>query len=233
MTGEVKVATITLTFNMQVFLTNLVVAGGRKPKKKFLTAIAPEKKIFCADQGVDVCWQTKLKPALVVGDLDSAEPKAIRWAETHGACIEKLNPVKDDTDFKVLLDKVMLDNPNDILCTGVFAGRFDHLWSLVNYAWAYQIKHKRRIILADHKEIVFFLDKNDEQVIIEYNSQIKNISILPLALTSCISIKGVKWPLSEKKLEQTQPFSISNQFEAGKDAHLCLHSGCVAIYIQC
>ena len=56
--------------------------------------------------------------------------------------------------------------------------------------------------------------------------------LLPLAKTSYVSITGVKWPLHEKKLEKQQPFSISNEFELNKDAHICLQSGCVAVYIQ-
>ena len=51
MTGKVRLVDVTLTFNTQVFFTNLLVAGGRKPKKKFLRALATEKRIFCADRG--------------------------------------------------------------------------------------------------------------------------------------------------------------------------------------
>ncbi len=232
MTGKVRLVDVTLTFNTQVFFTNLLVAGGRKPKKKFLRALATEKRIFCADRGLNICYKAQLKPQMVLGDLDSVSTTAIAWAEKNKVLVEKLNPNKDDTDFKILLDRIVKDNPNDLLCTGVFAGRFDHLWSLFNYVVAYQNKYKRRIILVDQKEIIFFLDKMDEQVIIEYQAKVKNISLLPLAKTSYVSITGVKWPLHEKKLEKQQPFSISNEFELNKDAHICLQSGCVAVYIQ-
>ena len=232
MTGEVKIDEVTLIFDTKVFFTNILIAGGRRPKKKFLQVLSQGRTIFCADSGVNSCYKARLKPKLVVGDLDSAKPKAVIWAKNQGATLEKLNPIKDDTDFKVLLDRIISDNSNDLICTGVFAGRFDHFWSLFNYVYAYQKKYKRRIILADQQELIFFLDKNGAQVIIEYHEDIKNISLLPLANTSFVSISGVKWPLQEKKLEKEQPFSISNQLELGKDAHLCLHSGCVAVYIQ-
>ena len=72
----------------------------------------------------------------------------------------------------------------------------------------------------------------EDEVIFYFFFNIINISLLPLAKTSYLSITGVKWPLHEKKLEKQQPFSISNEFELNKDAHICLQSGCVAVYIQ-
>ena len=102
MTGKVRLVDVTLTFNTQVFFTNLLVAGGRKPKKKFLRALATEKRIFCADRGLNICYKAQLKPQMVLGDLDSVSTPAITWAEKNKVLVEKLNPNKDDTDFKIL-----------------------------------------------------------------------------------------------------------------------------------
>ena len=95
------------------------------------------------------------------------------------------------------------------------------------------IEQAKAILKENNQDkLLNMIDKIDEQVIIEYQAKVKNISLLPLAKTSYVSITGVKWPLHEKKLEKQQPFSISNEFELNKDAHICLQSGCVAVYIQ-
>ena len=56
--------------------TNVVVAGGRAPKASWLQKVAHNKKVYCADKGIEICLEAGVIPLELYGDGDSA-PKEL------------------------------------------------------------------------------------------------------------------------------------------------------------
>lgn len=108
--------------------TLLVVAGGRRPKTEWLHSISSGKKIYCADRGAEYCLAAGCVPAELFGDCDSSSQAVYRQARAAGTEVHSFNPAKDDTDLQLLLYNLP---EGDILASGIWGGRFDHLYSNV------------------------------------------------------------------------------------------------------
>ena len=106
--------------------TMLIVSGGRAPSLKWLKAIAPDKKICCVDHGIDACKAADILPDFLFGDNDSASSESWDWAETHNVTINKYPREKDLTDTQLAL---LQTAGNNVILTGAFGGRLDHLFS--------------------------------------------------------------------------------------------------------
>lgn len=108
--------------------TLLVVAGGRGPKTEWLHSVSSDKKIYCADRGAEYCLAAGCVPAELFGDCDSSSQAVYRQARAAGTAVHSFNPAKDDTDLQLLLHNLP---EGDILASGIWGGRFDHLYSNV------------------------------------------------------------------------------------------------------
>ncbi len=105
---------------------NLLIAGGRAPQKNWLREAAADKKIYCADRGAVCVLSAGLKPAYLLGDCDSAAAEIYELARAAGAQIKIFPSAKDDTDLQLLLQRLPQGN---LLASGIWGGRFDHLYS--------------------------------------------------------------------------------------------------------
>lgn len=222
-----------LNFNKKHFVyENILVAGGRIPHKKWFRTIAQSKDVYCADKGIDICFRTGIIPKMLIGDMDSCDQTALQWAEKNHVKIKKLAREKDDTDFKLMLIEMLMQTSGNIVCTGVWGGRFDHLYSIIRYIFTAQINIERTLIMADQDEIIFFLHPALSQVIIRYSPLIKNISILPMDNEPIVDIIGAKWSLNHKKLSNEDVYSISNEPLVGQDIKINIAQGCVGVYLN-
>ena len=141
----------------------LLVAGGRQPQNEWLRYAAKDKAVYCADLGAAYCLEAELVPAAVYGDGDSADSMVYEWAEKAGAALRKYPPAKDDTDLQLLLAALP---EGDLLATGIWGGRFDHLYSNVFSLLAFKEQRKCQVLLADDKEIMLLLSR-DEQALVK------------------------------------------------------------------
>ena len=211
--------------------TNLLLAGGRVPEVKWLQSLASEDKmsVYCADKGVDYALAAGLSPSLVVGDCDSSSPAFYEQAQALGAKLELHLPAKDDTDLQLLLAKLPAGN---LVATGIWGGRFDHLFSNVYSLLSFKEQHHCQVILADEQELMLLLTSEDVvEVELKHLEQVHALSLLPLGENSCVSLKGVRWPLEQAFLSQQRPYSISNEAKEKKISCSC-HSGKVGLYIH-
>jgi thiamine pyrophosphokinase len=105
----------------------VVVGGGPAPVRESPTAVPPGAFVIAADRGVEHALTLGLEVSLVVGDLDSADPDAVRNAERAGARIERHPVAKDATDLELALDAALRPSPARILVLAGDGGRLDHL----------------------------------------------------------------------------------------------------------
>ncbi len=202
-------------------------AGGRKPEINWFKTAAEGKKIYCADKGVEICIDADLLPELLCGDADSAEKVYLQQAHNKNIKTVLFNPEKDDTDLQLLL--TMLPPKSPLLATGIWGGRFDHLYSNVFSLLAYKIKNNVTVIMADESEIMVLLTEGESMEFVP-QQDFAALSLLPLQ-NSNVSIKGVKWPLDKAELLTANPYAVSNEITE-KTVKVKCHKGCTGFYLK-
>lgn len=211
----------------------LAVAGGREPAGEWLQELRadyPQAEIYCADKGLAYCLKQNILPDYVYGDADSAGKTLFNQAEALGVKVNVYPELKDDTDLQLLLSCL----PEcDLLISGVFGGRLDHLYSNIFSLRAHMQRKHKHIIMADHKEALLLLEAGD---ILELEftekakAKLEAISLLPLTESSEVTLKGVYWPLEKAELELMRPYAISNVLHKGQKLACTCHRGKIGLY---
>ena len=210
---------------------SLLIAGGREPASEWLkkTAQANVSAVYCADKGVKCALEAQLVPKLVVGDCDSSSPALYKRAEELGAKLEIHPPAKDDTDLQLLLQGL---SPTPLLVSGIWGGRFDHLFSNVYSLLHFKKQHNTQVIMADEHELMVLLQGEESVTLkLEHPEQAQALSLLPLSASVLVSLWGVRWPLSKAELTQDRPYAISNEVSDNTIKCTC-HAGYLGLYIH-
>lgn len=93
----------------------------------------PEAKIIAADRGIEATERLHIKPDFIIGDFDSASEAAYQTAaelaSKYGIEIERLNPMKNDTDTEAAVKAAMQRFPGEgsIYILGGTGTRLDHV----------------------------------------------------------------------------------------------------------
>ena len=186
----------------------LAVAGGRNPDSGWLQQVAAGKKVYCADAGGAYCLQAGIVPDSLFGDGDSAGKEIYLRLLAAGTRIFQYPPEKDDTDLQLLLSQL---NGNDLVASGVWGGRFDHLYSNIFSLLGFKKQHNCQVLLADEKEVMLLMSAAENaEIQIPDLQRVKAVSLLPLSAQARVSISGVYWPLRDACLQLLHPYAISN-----------------------
>ncbi|HIU64980.1 MAG TPA: thiamine diphosphokinase [Candidatus Avacidaminococcus intestinavium] len=224
----VQFSQMSLLINSTKVKKFFVIAGGRKPDAKWLKQATNYEEIWCADAGLDYCLDLKKKPKRVYGDFDSCSSSLQELLQEGTIAVHAFARKKDNTDLQLLLNDI--PHNSQVIITGVWGGRFDHLYANI-YSLAASKKEKNlNVILADHKEIMTMLLPGEE-IACDFKQQPVAISLLPLAETNNVSISGVKWPLENKILLQDNPYAISNEMDSSK-VNISVHTGLIGCYFN-
>lgn len=82
--------------------------------------------VIAADSGLELALTGAWAADLVVGDLDSADPRLLDAAEAAGARIERHPAAKDATDLELALDAALDAGVTRVVVVGGHGGRLDH-----------------------------------------------------------------------------------------------------------
>jgi thiamine pyrophosphokinase len=120
--------------------TVFVFAAGDPVPPDGLDGLPAPDRVVAADGGLVEAQRFGLRVDVVVGDLDSAPPDAVRRAERDGAEVRPYPTEKDATDLELALATAAEDRPARIVVLGGHGGRLDHLLGnalvLAAPAWA-------------------------------------------------------------------------------------------------
>ena len=206
----------------------LAIAGGRVPSVSLVKKLAVEKHVFCADKGIDIALKAGVLTKLLLGDGDSAVAEEYQKAMEQGTKVIRYPREKDATDLQLLLENL----ENKHLCiTGVWGGRFDHLYSNCYSLLKWSRETGKKIVMVDDKEIMVFL-KSEDDVAIRLVDDIrpKAISLLNFSNDAVVDLQGVYWSLDKAHLNYLQPYAISNEAVENKLFCHC-YSGEIGLYI--
>lgn len=107
--------------------TAVVVAGG-DPVPAHVAADLPEHaRVIAADSGLHAALALGLAVDLVVGDLDSVDPRALALAREAGAEVRQHPAAKDQTDLALALEAAVDAGATRVVVVGGHGGRLDHL----------------------------------------------------------------------------------------------------------
>jgi len=101
-------------------------ANGDLPLPKHLRAQLNNNDFFIAvDGGLSYITAMKLKPNLIIGDLDSADPELVDRFKAQGVEVRKYPPEKNETDLELALDAALEMKPDIIWIAGALGNRLD------------------------------------------------------------------------------------------------------------
>ena len=207
----------------------LVLAGGRKPAVNWLTQVGTScKEVFVADKGLNYAAAAQLQPLLVVGDGDSADEEL--WRKAKSETLVKEFPVaKDHTDLQLLLQELPPDRL--YLCSGVWGGRFDHLYSAIHSLAALVQQRQLPLLVADERELMVLLPAGKKCVFTPPpEERPQAVSVLPLCGKVSCSLDGVRWPLEHAVLTAADPYAVSNEL-VKESLEFTSEDGIAALYI--
>ena len=170
--------------------------------------------IICADGGYRHCKNLGIKPAVLIGDMDS-----IGDNEYDGVVIY-LPIRKDFTDSEVCIKYILLKDFDEILLLGFIGSRQDH--TITNIMLLKQIADagKKAYILDEHNEIHYIL--KDCTV---YGKKGDVVSIIPFGGDLCgVTTQGLDYPLENEDLIFGQSRGVSNIMTSNK-ATVTVESG--------
>jgi len=179
--------------------------------------------VLCADGGYAHAKAAGIRPALVIGDLDSAKGTAIPPDLLLRVPVEK-----DDTDTMLCVKKAIECGCTECLILGGIGGRLDHtLANIQTLGFAEENglpcelrgAHDRAFLLTDDE---ISLPRED------------CVSLSLLSFTEqCVGVttSGVKYPLTGAVITETLPMAVSNSF-TGPEAHIAVKRGTLLIVLS-
>jgi thiamine pyrophosphokinase len=176
--------------------------GGAKIGNIQLSADFPNVVSFVAvDSGADHLLAAGLKPAAVIGDLDSISDLA---RDTFADVLCHISE-QDTTDFEKALIRV---NAPAILALGFTGGRLDHVLAVLNVMARYPDK---AVVLADVDDVSFLAKPNGTELMLPVGCR---VSLMPLDNVK-VTTTGLRWPLCDRAMHPAGQVSPSNEAIGG------------------
>ncbi|MBI2251345.1 MAG: thiamine diphosphokinase [Armatimonadetes bacterium] len=179
----------------------IIIAGGLQEKKFFQSFIKKNDLLICADGGWNLAKVLKIKPYLIIGDLDS-----IKKAIPKDIIVKKYSPYKDKSDLELAIDEAFKMTPKEIIILGALGKRLDHLLGNIFLLIKAEKKGFKAKILSKSCEI--FLVKNKEVIKGKKDEIISLFSLAPK--TKDIFLEGFKYPFKGENLSLGSSRGLSN-----------------------
>ncbi len=198
--------------------TVVILANGLFPTHEIpLNILQSADDIICCDGAVDsLLKNTKLLPALIIGDLDSIS------AESKIKFSDKIMQITDQNsnDLSKAFKYVNEKKYEKIIFMGTSGGREDHqisnFYLFFNFA-----KHADVEVYTDHGK---FTSAQDSKIIKSFCGQ--QISFFTENSNVILNCEKLKWPLLNKKIEQSWQGSLneslSDELEVKVTNGVCL-----------
>jgi thiamine pyrophosphokinase len=201
-----------------------VFAGGDPPPRHTLEQLAGEPAdpafVVAADSGVEHALAAGVHVDLLIGDLDSAAPRAVRDALAAGTEVVRYPADKDATDLELALDAVADRGYDSVFVVGIHGGRADHL--LANALLLASPRYaalRVRAHLGDADVIVV----RDETVLPGGAGRL--CSLLPLGGDAeGVTTTGLRFPLRDETLTPGSTRGVSNIVDVAP-ARVALRAG--------
>lgn len=188
--------------------------------------------IICADGGYAHARAESIVPDVVIGDFDSIDFEFVKsnlhQTGSAGSQIIRVAAEKDDTDTLICLKHGIDLGYEEFIILGGLGGRMDHTMANLQ-TMAYAVDHQKTIWIHDGKNHATLRNPGSINV-----QKIDSSKISLFAFESCcegVSIRNVKYPLSDHLLKNNFPLGISNEF-LGNESEISHKSGKLLIILS-
>ena len=180
--------------------------------------------VVAADGGANHLARIGVKPAAVVGDLDSIRPEVRAWLG-EGCLV--LRPDQDHTDLHKTLAYVIDERKaQSVTVLGATGGRLDH--ALENLAllarWAgraeIELRDESTRIVAVFSEATFAVRPGS------------TVSLLPVGQCERVWAEGLRWPLAGAPLDLLTRTGVCNQATADR-VDIRVEGGTLLVFLAC
>lgn len=179
--------------------------------------------IICADSGCEYALRCGVKPDIILGDFDSYAPGGGETAE-----IIALPKEKDDTDAMYAARFAVSRGFETIDIAGGVGGRQDHTQGAV--AVLRYINRCCQGIISDGFTKIQLVPTGGV-LRIGYDTNIGYISVFPRGRTTYgVTLRGMKYPLTDYTLTDEFPVGVSNEQSEGLDSVISCKKGGLTVY---
>ncbi len=189
--------------------------------------------VIAVDGGFRYCQMLGILPDLILGDMDSAseeERAVIEEIEREDPSrIHRLKPEKDDTDTLSAVREGLERGYPKFYFYGALGGRLDH--SIANIQTLLFLKKQGAVgyILTDTQLVTVI--RNEE---ITFHAGVEGrMSLFSLGeKAEKVTIKGMKYVLTEDTVTNDFPIGISNEFIKTEEALVRVENGELLIMVE-
>ncbi len=188
--------------------TVIFASGTFTDRKKAQELCRQAGLIIAADGGIRHCWDVKVSPHVLLGDLDSASAELVDWAEKSGAALLRYSRDKDKTDLELALDLARSRGATTISLFGALGGRWD--MSLANLLLpAAPTYENLQITLYDGPTRIDLLRSGDRREVSATPGS--RVSLIPVnGQAEGVTLTGFKYPLTDHTIHPGSTLGISN-----------------------
>ena len=211
----------------------VVVIGGGAFSARALDAVRADAVIIAADSGLDHAVAAGLRPAVLVGDLDSISASGRMWAYARGVEIHEHPMDKDATDTEIAISRALeVPDVRQLLVIGGVdeAGerRLDH-----QLATLLALGHPSLAALGSVRAVLgetgfSMLHPGRHSVLDVEPGQMFSLLALHGACSG-VTVTGARWPLVDATFSGTEARGVSN--EAGDRAEVLVATGVLTVVI--
>lgn len=212
----------------------LIITGGNLNSDFSLDFIKKNnfKTIISVDSATQFCFDNKIFPNYIIGDMDSLKNKSLLKNNFfEKSKIIKLNPVKDLTDTHYALNFAISLKPKKIYILGASGTRLDHTLSNINIL-VNTLENNIETFIIDKNSKLCLINKDKNYRLHKKDAFGKFLSILPFTdEISGVTINGAKYNLNNASLLKKDSIGISNEFCDNDYINIKINSG-IAIIIE-
>lgn len=184
-------------------MTALILASAPEREYDYVRELAQQADcIVCADGGVRHARACGLHPDLVIGDFDSGTLPA-------DCEVIRLKPEKDDSDLMCCVREVIRRGADTIWIACASGGRIDHFLANL-FLLEYLDRRGIRALFFDSRNRVRFHGGGPQRYTAD--PAYRYVGIIPLdAQLRGVTLRGLKYPLTDADLDRASVISISNE----------------------
>lgn len=208
----------------------VVVVTGAEPLPGGVVDRLPEDAIvLAADGGLDHALAAGLRPAGLIGDLDSVSEDGLGWATEH-ATLERHDPDKDHTDTELALKFAVGLDPAHLILVAGGGDRLDHALAAIG-ALGHPSLTSIPVIEAWWGDQHVHVVHGPGRVRLDTEPGAR-LSLLALhGACKGVSMSGVKWPLDGADLAPAVGRGLSN-IALDEHIHLAVSMGVVTVFVE-
>ena len=193
----------------------LIVSGG-SIEDAFVRDLLERNKyetVIACDSGMEFFYRNGLRPDLILGDFDSADPAIVDYFKKQSDVrLEQYPPQKDWTDTELALRRALELLPDRIDLVGATGCRLDHVLGNLQLL-ALGLETGVEVFMLDRHNRIRMIDRpltilKDEQ----YGDY---VSLIPHGgAVSGLTLQGMKYPLDQATLTPDISLGVSNEIMA-------------------